>query len=143
MALDPGAGFWHLWGMSDCCFDVDAVLADLPAAIADGTLNHDNASRIGLSRGQFALLLGVLTAPTPSSTQRSVTSSSVNTGGTVAAGAYSITFIFSSDYTGNVDGVAYDGANDATITVTAPGSDTLDAVAYTVTTGTLRIVKVV
>lgn len=118
------------------------MLADLPAAIADGTLNQDNASRIGLTRGEFALLLGVLNPTTPSSSQRTVTSSSVTTSGTVTAGAYSITFIFSSDFTGSVDAVAYDGANDSSVTVQAPASDTLEAVAYVVTTGTLRIIKV-
>lgn len=41
--------------MSDCCFDVDAILADIPAAIAAGTLTADNASRIGMSREEFAI----------------------------------------------------------------------------------------
>lgn len=74
--------------------------------------------------------------------RRTASITSVNASGSVAAGAKSITFIFSLDFTGTVAGGAFTGAADTSITITAPGADTLSAVAYTVTAGSIRIVEV-
>lgn len=43
-----------------CCFDIDAILADIPGAIEAGVLNQNNAHRIGLSRGGFAVILAMI-----------------------------------------------------------------------------------
>ena len=43
-----------------CCFDIDAILADIPGAIEAGALNQNNAHRIGLSRGGFAVILAMI-----------------------------------------------------------------------------------
>jgi hypothetical protein len=75
-------------------------------------------------------------------TARTPTISSASTSGSVTAGARKITFIFSSDFTGTVLGVAFTGANDTYVNIDAPGNDTLTAVAYTVTAGSVRILKV-
>jgi len=41
--------------MSDQPFDPDAILADIAAAISDGSLTSDNCHKIGMSREQFAI----------------------------------------------------------------------------------------
>lgn len=63
--------------------------------------------------------------------------------GTVAGNAKRVTLIFSSDFTGTVGGVAFAGATDSSVTFSAdqPG-DTLAAIAYTVTAGNVRIVRI-
>lgn len=64
------------------------------------------------------------------------------TSGTVAARAKSVTFIFSSDFVGTVKGVAFTGAADSSITLNTPQpGDVLSSIAYTVTAGSVRIVR--
>lgn len=58
-------------------------------------------------------------------------------GGTVAAGAYSVSFAASNNYAGNVNGVAFD--KNTSITYEGGAFGVLPAIPYTVTSGYLRI----
>lgn len=62
-------------------------------------------------------------------------------GGTVAAGKKHIEFIFSSDYTGDVNGIAYTGSADAVQTFDAPPGYTLAAIIWTTTAGSVRVIS--
>lgn len=75
--------------------------------------------------------------------ERTPSITSVTTNGTVSAGARSLTFIFSSDFTGTVLTTSFNGAYDKSVDIPVPAGDTIAAVAYTVVTGNIRIVKVV
>lgn len=61
------------------------------------------------------------------------------TSGTVTKGARSVTFIFSSDYTGTVAGIAFAGTTDSSFSPPIQTGDTSSAIAYVVTTGNIRI----
>lgn len=67
-----------------------------------------------------------------------------STSGSVPARTKQVTFIFSATFTGTIAGSAFAGwaGADVPLTITAPDGDTLDAIPYTVTTGTLKIVRV-
>lgn len=75
-------------------------------------------------------------------TARTPAVSLVTTNGTVASGKKIVDFIFSSDFTGTVLTVAFTGAADSVISFEAPPGDTLAAIAYTVTAGSIRIVTI-
>ena len=63
--------------------------------------------------------------------------------GTVNGNAKQTTFVFSSPFSGTINGVAYDWAAGGSLTVNAyQGGDLLDKITYTVTTGTLHIIRV-
>src|SRR3954468_240330 len=64
---------------------------------------------------------------------------SVSASGTVSAGCRMITFIFSSDFVGRVDGLAYTGAADASTTKWPIGEHVYRAIAYTRSAGSIRI----
>lgn len=68
--------------------------------------------------------------------------STVTTNGTVAAGKYSVEFIFSSDFAGTILTVAYAGANDAVKSFEAPAGRTLAAIAYTISAGSARLTTI-
>lgn len=68
--------------------------------------------------------------------------STVSTDGTVAAGKYSVEFIFSSDFAGTILTVAYAGANDAVKSFDAPAGRTLAAIAYTISAGSARLTTI-
>lgn len=74
--------------------------------------------------------------------ERTPTITTASSSGTVSAGARKLTFIFSADFSGTVLGAAFEGATDTAITIDAPSGDTLAAVAYTRSAGSVRIVKV-
>lgn len=50
--------------------------------------------------------------------------------------------ILSTNFTGTILGVAYSGATDAVQPFEAPHGETLEAITYTVTAGSIRIVVV-
>ncbi len=52
-----------------------------------------------------------------------------------------MTFVLSTDFVGTILTVAYTGSTQS-ITLTAPENDTLAAIAYTVTAGSMDIVKI-
>ncbi len=62
--------------------------------------------------------------------------------GTVREGARKVTFLFSTDFAGTVLGATFSGAANSFLTIDAPNDDTLGAIAYTRTAGTIRIVEV-
>lgn len=86
---------------------------------------------------------GSLTATvTGASTQRTPTITTVTGSGTVAAGSRKLTFVFSSDFAGSVLGATFSGPTDNSVTIDAPSGDTLGAVIYTVTAGSVRIIQI-
>lgn len=68
--------------------------------------------------------------------------STVTTTGSVAAGKYSVEFIFSSDFAGTILTVAYAGATDAVKSFEAPAGRTLAAIAYTISAGSARLTTI-
>lgn len=60
--------------------------------------------------------------------------------GYVRAGTRSLIFIFSSGFTGTIQGAAFAGSTDASINIPVMKGDTLNDVYYTVTAGSMRIV---
>jgi len=68
---------------------------------------------------------------------------SATTDGTVAARARQVTFIFRSTFVGTISGVAFSGGsgNDAGLTIKAPAGDTMLSIPYTISAGTLIIVR--
>jgi hypothetical protein len=70
------------------------------------------------------------------------TSSTATTSGTVAAGARDVEFIFSSSFTGTIDGVAWAGSTDSAKRFQAIGEHTYPAFTYTVTAGSVRIIEI-
>lgn len=94
--------------------------------------------------GELAAKVMVISTVAPSSgTARTPTITTAATDGTVAAGARGLTFIFSSDFAGTILGAAFSGGTDSSVTIPVPSGDTLGAVAYTISAGSARIVKVV
>lgn len=68
----------------------------------------------------------------------------VSTSGSVAAGAKTVEFHPSVDFTGTIDGATYAGATWQVLgPFTSDIGGTLDAIPYTVTAGTLNILKTV
>lgn len=66
----------------------------------------------------------------------------VTTGATVAAGKFSVEFIFSSDFVGTILTAAYTGAADAVKSFEAPAGRTLAAIAYTISAGSARLTTI-
>lgn len=75
-------------------------------------------------------------------TQRQVIAKSVTSSGFVSHGDRNVTFIFSSDFTGTIQAVAFAGSADKSLTLSAESQDVLGDIYYTVTGGTLRIIEV-
>lgn len=76
-----------------------------------------------------------------STTARTCASTIVSASGTVAAGKQSVQFVPSSDFTGTLLGAAWPGTN-AAIGFSANGNDTLGAIVYTRTTGSITILTI-
>lgn len=77
------------------------------------------------------------------STERTATGTTATGNGSVAAGAKSVEFIFSSDFAGTVLGMTFSGAADASYSLPyLPGGDTYPAIAYTIDAGSARITTV-
>lgn len=69
---------------------------------------------------------------------RTPASAVVSSSGSVAAGKQSVQFIPSSDFTGTLLGAAWPGTN-ATLGFSVVAPETIGAIAYTVTTGSITI----
>jgi hypothetical protein len=93
--------------------------------------------RIVLALVAFALCCFASVAPASEATITLATAS-----GTVSKGMQEVTLIFSSDFEGTVQGVAFDGSTDASLTLRAQAGQTLGQVRYTITAGSIRIVRV-
>lgn len=70
--------------------------------------------------------------------QRVLTSTASTSSGTVTAGAKSVSFVTSSDWSGSINGASFPASASKNISVISPG-DTLPAIAYTRSAGTLYI----
>jgi len=126
-----------LSGLTANLFGRTALLYNWPIAIV-GKDSSGNPVPLKLSDD------GTITATVSGAgTQRTQTITLLTTSGTIAAGARGLTLIFSTDFTGTVGGVAFNGANDSSFTFPIPSGDTIGAVSYVVTTGSIRAVKVV
>lgn len=76
--------------------------------------------------------------------QQAFSITTVAASGSVAAGAKTVEFHPSVDFTGTIDGVAYSGADWQVLgPFTADTGGTLDAIPYTVTAGSMNILKTV
>lgn len=79
-------------------------------------------------------------AGSPTSNQRTIAVSSASGNGSVAAGKRWIQFIFSSNFSGTIGGVAFSGTTDSVWEVpVAQGADTYAALSYTIGAGSARI----
>lgn len=79
---------------------------------------------------------GAIPVTTYTYTRTAVTSS-----GTVAAGSRALWFELSSDFTGTILGQSYDGSTTLQVNYPVPPFGQLAAINYTVTTGTLYIIR--
>lgn len=114
----------------------------------------DGQSSVQITEGQFQLMVLHLLAGIQSGvgsggagTERAVTITDFTANGTVAAGAKMVAFSFSADFVGSVAGRAIDNTGGNPIgslaAIYAPPGDTLGAIAYTRTAGTLTVTKLV
>jgi hypothetical protein len=79
----------------------------------------------------------------PASVQRTPAITSVNASGSVAAGKRFIEFMLSADFAGTIGGVTFAGTTDYSVgPFIAPVADTLGAIAYTISAGSMRILTV-
>ncbi len=92
--------------------------------------------------GNFPLQVNLAAGGTAGPAQ-TLTSVGATSSGTVTAGASSVTFLPSSDFTGTIDGISYPGTDWQVIPFTAAVGKTLPAIAYTRSAGTLNIVRLV
>lgn len=81
------------------------------------------------------------TIAAPASVQRTAGGSTVTASGTVAPGAKSVTFICGQSFAGTIAGMTFEATE--SISYHAPAGDTLGAIAYTITAGSIRIPTVV
>lgn len=108
-------------------------------AVAVSTLASGGATAANQATANTSL---ATIATNTTSAQRTPTITTASGNGTVSAGARKLTFVFSTDFAGTVLGATFAGDDDASITIEAPANDTLAAVAYTVSAGSVRILKV-
>ncbi len=78
---------------------------------------------------------------TQAATSRTCASSVVSASGSVTAGAQSVQFVPSSDFTGTLLGAAWPGGNNP-VQFAANGNDTLGAIVYTRAAGSLTILTI-
>ena len=92
---------------------------------------------------QLQLLAAGITTTPGTGTTRTPAFTAATSSGTVTAGAKSVTFIFSTDFAGTILGTTIDLSTMGSITFTAPSGDTLSAIAYTRSAGTIYIQTIV
>lgn len=84
----------------------------------------------------------VTTIPT-ANTRTLAGGAAATSNGSVSSGAFAATFIFSSDFTGTIASTSFNGASDRSFTTPPlPSGQTYSAIAYVVTTGSVRILTV-
>jgi len=91
------------------------------------------------ANGNLIVNIGDTVITSPIGGAMTLTSTSVTDDASVTAGAFSISFTTSSDFSGNINGVAR--AISTTYTFTAPLGKTLPAIVYTTITGSIIIDK--
>lgn len=90
---------------------------------------------------QAVVLVDSSGAEVVTNAQRTAAASVVSTNGNVSAGKQSVEFIPSDDFSGTLLGVAWPNDN-AAVGFSVTGPETLAAIAYTVTAGSLTILTV-
>jgi hypothetical protein len=73
---------------------------------------------------------------------RSATINTISGSGTIAAGAHSIEFIFSTGFAGTIDSGSFLGSVDASLELKAGDGSYLSSLNYNITSGTARLVKI-
>lgn len=93
--------------------------------------------------GELFLKVGIVNGLVLGGSQLTPVSTLVNSGSgaTITAGKRHVEFILSSDFAGNINGIAYSGTTDAVQSFDAPPGYTLAAIAYTRSAGSLRIIS--
>jgi hypothetical protein len=92
----------------------------------------------------LAVAIGLLVSTAEAKTLDAAISQ-VTTSGSVGSNARRIVFIFSSDFVGTVAGGPFTGATDASLELNAGTNDINDVlgpVAYTVSAGSMRIIRI-
>lgn len=98
-------------------------------------------TRVYRTSKSFVLALVLLALCGSAMAESRVVLSSETSSGIVASGMVEITFIFSTDFTGSVQGAPFNGATDSSVRFRAREGDTLSAIKYIVSTGSVRIVR--
>jgi hypothetical protein len=96
-----------------------------PAGASAGSTGSSSGSSSAAGAAGTAVASSGLSAPQTAS-------------GSVTAGARALTFIFSADFTGTMDGGAVSGASLESFNYFVPAGCTLPAIPYTVTAGSLQ-----
>lgn len=129
-ALNAALKITNLFGGGTACPPTD-VLEGLPL----GTPADSPSGEVGV---KVHVVSG---GSTPVSVQETPSASTVSTSGSVTAGARSVLFICSADFAGSILGVTR-GFGDV-ITISAQVNNTLGAIAYTRSAGSIDIYKTV
>lgn len=106
--------------------------------VKDGDSSNLILTKIWYWMFKTAAATGGGTSGGTSGTQRTLTSTAATGSGSVAAGSKSVAFVTSSDWSGNINGVAFPASASKNISVISAG-DTLPAIDYTRSAGTLYI----
>lgn len=110
--------------------NTQTTIDGIPLGTSDGTATGELCAKV-------KVVNTVSVTSTPSGAAKTLTSIAPTTSGTVAAGKGSVSFLSSSDFVGTVNGVAFP-ANSPKSIAANPG-DTINAIAYTISAGTLYI----
>lgn len=94
-----------------------------------------------IARGIWNVLAGGIPASQQGGLVRAIVSTAPTSGGTVDAGAKSVSFVTSSDFSGTINGAAFPASAAKSFTVISP-ADTHPAIPYTISAGTLYIDKI-
>ena len=108
-------------------------------ATTDAAATAGGAGTVEAKLRLMTTQLASLLTNTPAGVQRTLTSTVATTGGTVALGAKSVSFTFSADYAGSVNGATIDPSVTGSKSFSAPGQDTLPAIVYTCTAGSVTV----
>lgn len=100
--------------------------------------NNNQPFILALILGALQQLVSLLGGSSGGGAQRTLTSTAPTTSGSVAAGAKAVSFVTSSDWSGSINGAVWPASASKNISPPNP-ADTLPAIAYVVTTGTLYI----
>lgn len=137
-----------------------AILATAGSTTGAAVITDANGTIQQFLRGLVKLVGGILSIKidqtTPGTTnavqlagaQITPASSTVTTDGTVAAGKYFVEFILSPSaadpvaFVGTLNGVAYNGANDAYKSFPSQAGRALGAISYTVSAGSARLTTI-
>lgn len=115
------------------------------------TYGQNAGQRVNPGDGQTLLLVEIISrlqgvqdavqGDASEGVQRTIQSTAPTSGGSVTAGAKSVSFVTSSDFVGTINGAAFPASAAKSFSVPSP-ADTLPAIVYTISAGTLYIDKI-